>query len=82
MAGRKKGRRKGRMWYGRRQGWYTEGREIRVEVCSNRVWRTGYSHQKVPGARKARGSHEPTGMALAEIPNKGEGEHVETISRD
>jgi len=31
--------------------------------------------------RKARGSQDPTGMRLAEMPNKGEGEPVETISR-
>ena len=39
------------------------------------------SHQKVPDARKARGSQDPTGMTLAEIPNKGEGEPEEIISR-
>jgi hypothetical protein len=41
----------------------------------------GGSNQKVPDARKARASQNPTGMTLAEIPHKGEGEHVETISR-
>jgi hypothetical protein len=29
------------------------------------------SQQKVPDARKARGSQDPTGVTLAEIPNKG-----------
>jgi hypothetical protein len=38
-------------------------------------------YKKIPDARKARGSQEPTGMTLAEIPKKGEGEPVETISR-
>jgi hypothetical protein len=38
-------------------------------------------HQKVPDARKARASQGPTGMTLVEIPNRGEGEFVETISR-
>jgi hypothetical protein len=33
---------------------------------------------QMPG-KKA--SQDPTGMTLAEIPPKGEGEHVETISR-
>ena len=31
--------------------------------------------------RKARDSQDPMGMTLAEIPHKGEGEPVETISR-
>jgi hypothetical protein len=43
--------------------------------------KTGGSHQNVPGASKARGSQDPTGMRLAEMPNKGEGELVETISK-
>jgi len=40
----------------------------------------GGSHKKVPDARKARGSQDPTEMRLAEISNKGEREPVETIS--
>ena len=48
---------------------------------SNGRWGTGGSNQKVPDARKARASQDPTGMTLAEIPHKGEGEPVETISR-
>lgn len=44
-------------------------------------WGTVDSHQKVPDARKTRGSQDPTGMRLAEMLNKGEGEAVETISR-
>jgi hypothetical protein len=35
----------------------------------------------VPDVRKERGSQDPTGMALAEIPNIGERYPVETISR-
>lgn len=35
-------------------------------------------HQKVPDARKTRGSQDLTGMTLAKIPNKGE-EVVETL---
>jgi hypothetical protein len=42
---------------------------------------TGSSHYKVPDARDPRGSKDPTGRTLAEIPNKGEREPVETISR-
>ena len=40
------------------------------------------SHQKIPDARKATGPQVPTVMTLAEIPNKGEIELVETISSD
>jgi hypothetical protein len=39
------------------------------------------SHRKVPKARKARDSQDPVGVTLAEIPNKGEREPVEIISR-
>ena len=35
----------------------------------------------VPDARKARASQDPIGMTLDEIPHKGEGEPVKTISR-
>jgi hypothetical protein len=43
---------------------------------------TGVSHQKVSDGQKARGSHNPTGMTLADvIPNKEEKEPVEFISR-
>jgi hypothetical protein len=44
-------------------------------------WGTGGSYQKVPGARKARGSQDRMRMTLTEILNKGEKEPVETISR-
>ena len=39
------------------------------------------NNQKVPDARKARGSQDSMGMTLAEILPKREGEPVETISR-
>jgi hypothetical protein len=39
------------------------------------------SQQKVPDAKKTRGFQDPIRMTLAEIPNKGEREPVETISR-
>jgi hypothetical protein len=54
---------------------------ISWEVCSNGGWETGGSHQKLPGARKARGFQDPPGMTLAEILNIGEKEPIETISR-
>jgi hypothetical protein len=41
----------------------------------------GGSNQKVPDARKARASQDPTEMTLAEIPHKGEEEPVKAISR-
>jgi hypothetical protein len=44
-------------------------------------WETGGSNQKVPDARKVRTSQGPSGMTLAEIPNKGEGEPIEILSR-
>jgi hypothetical protein len=37
--------------------------------------------EKVPDARRAKGSQDPMGMTLAKIPNKGDREPVETISR-
>jgi hypothetical protein len=39
-------------------------------MYSNGGWTTGDSNQKVPYARKARASQDPTGMSLAEIPNQ------------
>jgi len=39
-----------------------------------------FSHEKVPNAKEARGSQEPKAMTLAETPNKGEIESIETIS--
>jgi hypothetical protein len=53
----------------------------RTEVCSNGGWGTGDSYQKVPDARKARGSQDPMGMRLAQVLKKREIEHIETISR-
>jgi hypothetical protein len=41
----------------------------------------GGSHQQVPDVRKARSSQDLTGVRLAEMPNKGDGEPLETISR-
>ena len=52
-----------------------------MEVFSQRGWGTQSSHLTVPDARKARGSQYPTGLALAERPNRREREPVETISR-
>jgi hypothetical protein len=46
-------------------------------MCNNGGWGTGVSNQKVPDSRKARGSQDPTGMRLVEMPNKGEGEPVD-----
>lgn len=38
-------------------------------------------HQKVPEARKARGTQDPTGKTLAEMPNKGERTQRDHIQR-
>ena len=53
----------------------------RRNSCSNGGWGTWGSPQHVPDARKARHLYNQTGMRLAEIPNKGEGKLVETMSR-
>jgi hypothetical protein len=50
-------------------------------MCSSGGWETGNNNQKVPDAREARASQDPTGMTLAEILHRGEGEPVETIFR-
>jgi hypothetical protein len=39
------------------------------------------SNQKIPDARKARASQDPTVMTLAETPHKGEGEMMRHIQR-
>ena len=58
---------------------YTGSRNL-MEVFSQRGWGTQSSHLTVPDARKARGSQYPTGMTLAEIPNKGKIESIEIIA--
>jgi hypothetical protein len=40
----------------------------------------GANHWKVSDAREARGSEDPMGMMLTEIPNSGERKPVETTS--
>ena len=50
-------------------------------MCSNGGWGTGGSKQKILDGRKARGFKYPMEMTLAEIPNKGKREPVETIFR-
>jgi hypothetical protein len=67
--------------YGKRWGRSIEGQEIEQRCVAMGDGELGGSHQKVPDARKARDSQDPTGMTLAEIPNKEEKEPVETISR-
>jgi hypothetical protein len=58
----------------------------RVSEFEQRCVAMGYGklggrYQQIPDARKLKGSQDPTGMRLAEMLNKGEGEPVETISR-
>uniref|UniRef100_A0A0V1KJ88 Uncharacterized protein n=1 Tax=Trichinella nativa TaxID=6335 RepID=A0A0V1KJ88_9BILA len=58
----------------------TDHAKLKKEVGSKGRWETGGSQQKVPDARKAKGSQDKTGMTLAEMPNQGE-RAVETKSR-
>ena len=81
MGGRKEGKRKkkGRIWYGR---WRrcTEGQKIEQRCVALGIGNRG-NQQKVPDVKKARGSQDPMGITLAEIPNKSKREPVEAISR-
>ena len=56
--------------------------EFEQRSVNNEAYGTGGSHQQVPDARKARGSYEPSGKRLVEMPNNVEGEPLETISTD
>jgi hypothetical protein len=56
------------------------GSEYWKEVCRSEGWGTMCSHYIVGDAQDPRVSHNPTGMTLAEVTNKGERESVETIS--
>ena len=49
---------------------------IYTEISSNAGWETGLVTSKF---RKAKGSQDSTGLTLAEMPQKGEKEPVETI---
>jgi hypothetical protein len=83
LEGERKEREKGdRIRFRKRKERVIEGQDIkpRKKKHSSGEWGTWSSHKKVPDARKARGSQEPTGMALPKIPNKGEIESAETIS--
>ena len=77
--GRKRGwgeEKGGRGRFVRRQRRWKEGQETEQRyVAMGRGNRD--SQQKVPDSRKARGSQDPKGMTLSEIPNKGEREPVE-----
>ena len=82
MGGRKKGEKRGAG-----SGVGGDGRDVQrkgQKIEQKYVamgWGTGGSQQKVQVARKERGFQDPTEMTLAEIPNKGEIEPVEIISR-
>ena len=72
----------GRIRYARRLGRRNrEGSEFEEWCVVMGDGVSGGSHQQVPDARKVRGSQDPAGMRLAEMPNKEEGEPLETISR-
>jgi hypothetical protein len=72
---------KGRIRYGRRWRRCREGQEIEQRCVAMGDGGVGSSNQKIPDARKARASQDPMIMSLTEIPHKGEGEPVNTISR-
>jgi hypothetical protein len=80
LFGRKRGgeeeKRRGQDQVWEEMGKMHRGSRNLTEVCSN-----GGSQQKVPDTRKARGSQDPTGMIVAEMPKKGEREPVETMWR-
>jgi hypothetical protein len=82
LGGIEEGRQKRRVGSGMEEdGGHGQREENWTVVYSNGPWGTVGSHKKVPDVRKARGSHYAMGMTLTEIPNKGEGEPIETISR-
>ena len=58
-----------------------KGQVFEQRCVAMRDEQVGISNDKMPGARKARDSQDLTGMRLAEMPNKGEAEPVENISR-
>jgi hypothetical protein len=71
---------RGRIRYGRRWRRCTEGQKIEQSCVAMGDRELGVA-TRVPDARKARASQDPTGMTLAEIPNKEEGESIKTIAR-
>ena len=84
MGGTCKEEKTGKGKRGEESGMGGDGGDVqRVRKLNRRVyqWGTEGSNQKVPDARKARASQDPTGMTLAEVPQKGEGKPAETISR-
>jgi hypothetical protein len=56
------------------------GSGISTEVYSNGEWGTRVANRKYQMPGKIKGSQDPTGMTN-EIPNKGEREPVDTITR-
>jgi hypothetical protein len=79
------GKKRGRIRYGRRWRSCTKNWEIGQRYVANgdgELGGGGGSNQKVPDVSKARVFQDPTGMTLADISHKGDGEPVETISRD
>jgi hypothetical protein len=57
-----------------------------TDICSNGEWGIGGSNQKIPDARKAKASQDPTGMTLADIPHKGRQnpsrDHIQRLGMD
>ena len=59
----------------------TEGEEVEKRCVAVENGKLGIDTRKSQHVRKAKGSQDPTWMALTKLPNKGEMELVETISR-
>jgi hypothetical protein len=78
---RGRGKREGRICYGRRWKRCTEGQEIEQRCVAMGDEELGCCKKKVPDARKRRDSQDSMGMTLPELPHKGKGEPVETRSR-
>ena len=83
MEGRKEGGGKRRRGIRCRRKWgkCIEGQKIEQRCVALGIGNRG-NQQKVPDVKKARGSQDPMGITLAEIPNKGEREPVETLWRN
>ena len=68
---------RGRIKYGRRWRRCTEGQEIEQRCVSMGDGELGVTTRKY----QMPGKQDPMGMTLTEIPHRGKGEPVETISR-
>ena len=80
LEGRGGGEKRGTIRYGRRCRRCTEGQEINQRCFAMGDGELGVATRKSQMPRNQE-SQDSTGMTLAEIPLKGEGDPVETISK-